>query len=139
MQRRGAGDRAAAAGAGFFLLTPVHFQEMTGGSQGLVDSRRSRGGGGRRNCHRGKMVWLGRMLASEVERASCPVALPQMIQQSNTLFEMSRFLHAPTVGQNESGRRLGHSCGSRSLPEKTLHWKGINPAPTDHQVCHSAD
>jgi hypothetical protein len=50
-------------------LTPVHLQEMAGGSQGLVDSRRIRGGGGSRNRHRGKMVGLGRMPAGEVELA----------------------------------------------------------------------
>jgi hypothetical protein len=31
------------------------------------------------------------------------------------------------------------SARQSSLPEKTLHWIGINPATTDREVCDSAD
>ncbi len=97
--------------AGFFIddLTPVDLQEMAGGSQSLVDSRRIRGGG-RRNCHHGKMVWLGRMLASEVELAlevhlgqlhipqgHANVVVPQQLHQGRKTDAEAKHLRGETV------------------------------------------
>jgi len=114
MRRRGAGDQGATVGAGFFISerAPIHLQEMTGGSQGVVDSWRIRGGGGRRNRYRGKMVGLGRKLAGEVELA-LEVHLSHLyIPQGHANVVVAQQLHQSWKSDTEADHLRGEAVSS---------------------------